>query len=185
MVSPTQWTWVWASSGSWWWTGKPGVLQPMGSQRVGHDWVTELNWTSSEFCMKLKSSYQLCDHHHKAWLAREWTSKLTCVAVDHRFWNSACGILHRTAHSVTPGFLQSELSKKGGRAKENKVGATVLFIISLRTDISSLWYSTVMNPNLGLVWEELHTKACEQQELGLTGGSFLQTDCHNIMIRAV
>ena len=35
----------WASSGSSWWTGKPGVLQSMGSQRVGHDWVMELNWT--------------------------------------------------------------------------------------------------------------------------------------------
>ena len=42
MASPTQWTWVWASAGSWWWTGKPGVLQSMGSQRVRHDWVTEL-----------------------------------------------------------------------------------------------------------------------------------------------
>jgi len=42
MASPTQWTWVWASSGSWWWTGKPGMLQFLGSQRVGHDWVTEL-----------------------------------------------------------------------------------------------------------------------------------------------
>ena len=37
--------WVWASSGSWWWTGKPGVLLSMGSQRVRHDWATELNWT--------------------------------------------------------------------------------------------------------------------------------------------
>ena len=45
MASPTQRTWVWASSGSWWWTGKPGVLQSMGSQRVEHNWVTELNWT--------------------------------------------------------------------------------------------------------------------------------------------
>ena len=44
MSSPMQWTWVWVSSGSWWWTGKPGVLQSMGSPRVGHDWVTELNW---------------------------------------------------------------------------------------------------------------------------------------------
>ena len=42
MASPTGWTWVWASSGSWWWTGRPGVLQSMGSQRVGYDWVTEL-----------------------------------------------------------------------------------------------------------------------------------------------
>ena len=45
MASPTQWTWVWASSRSWWWTGKPVVLQSMGSQRVGHNWATELNWT--------------------------------------------------------------------------------------------------------------------------------------------
>ena len=44
MASPTRWTWVWASSGSWWWTGRPGVLLSMGSQRVRHDWATELNW---------------------------------------------------------------------------------------------------------------------------------------------
>ena len=42
LVSPTWRTWVWASSDSWWWTGKPGVLQSMGSQRVGHDWETEM-----------------------------------------------------------------------------------------------------------------------------------------------
>ena len=45
MASPTQWTWVWVNSGSWWWTGRPGVLQSMESQRVRHDWATELNWT--------------------------------------------------------------------------------------------------------------------------------------------
>ena len=44
MASLTQWTWVWVNSGSWWWTGRPGVLWFMGSQRVGHDWATELNW---------------------------------------------------------------------------------------------------------------------------------------------
>ena len=43
MASPTWWTWVWVNSGSWWWTGRPGVLQFMGSQRVGHNWATELN----------------------------------------------------------------------------------------------------------------------------------------------
>ena len=48
MASPTQWTWVWVSSGSWWWTGRPGVLQSMGLQRVGHDWVTELNSTMNQ-----------------------------------------------------------------------------------------------------------------------------------------
>ena len=42
LASPTQCTWVWVNSGSWWWTGRPGVLRFMGSQRVGHDWVTEV-----------------------------------------------------------------------------------------------------------------------------------------------
>ena len=47
MASPTWWTWVWVNSGSWWWTGRPGVLRFMGSQRVGRDWATELNWTDN------------------------------------------------------------------------------------------------------------------------------------------
>ena len=45
MASLTRWMWVWVNSGSWWWTGRPGVLRFMGSQRVRHDWATELNWT--------------------------------------------------------------------------------------------------------------------------------------------
>jgi len=45
MASLTQWTWVWVDSGNWWCTGRPGVLRFLGLQRVGHDWVTELNWT--------------------------------------------------------------------------------------------------------------------------------------------
>ena len=45
MASLTQWPWVLVDSGSWWWTAMPGVLQFMGSQRVRHDWVTEMNWT--------------------------------------------------------------------------------------------------------------------------------------------
>ena len=44
MASPTRWMWVWVNSRSWWWTGRHGVLQFMGLQRVGHDWATELNW---------------------------------------------------------------------------------------------------------------------------------------------
>ena len=44
MASPTRWTWVWVNSRSWWWTGRPGMLWFMGSQGVGHDWATELNW---------------------------------------------------------------------------------------------------------------------------------------------
>ena len=44
VASLTQWTWVWVNSGSWWWTGRPGVLRFMGLQTVGHDWETELNF---------------------------------------------------------------------------------------------------------------------------------------------
>ena len=51
MASPTRWTWVWVNSGSWWWTGRPGVLWFMGWQRVGHNWATELNWTEFEYSL--------------------------------------------------------------------------------------------------------------------------------------
>ena len=46
MASLTQWTWVWVNSRSWWWTSRPGVLQSMQSQRVRHDWATELYWSN-------------------------------------------------------------------------------------------------------------------------------------------
>ena len=59
MASLTWWTCVWVSSGSWWWTGRPGVLQSMGLQRVGHDWATELNWTFySDHYMHVKCNYR-------------------------------------------------------------------------------------------------------------------------------
>ena len=45
MASPVRWTWVWVNPGSWWWTRRPGVLRFVESQRVVHDWATELNWT--------------------------------------------------------------------------------------------------------------------------------------------
>ena len=56
MASPTQWTWVWVDSRSWWWTGRLGMLWFMGSQRVGHDWATKLNWTEI-FPLSFKSTY--------------------------------------------------------------------------------------------------------------------------------
>ena len=57
MASPTQWTWVWVNSGSWWWTGRPGVLQSVGLQTVRHDWVTELN---IKFMLCYSVSVPLC-----------------------------------------------------------------------------------------------------------------------------
>ena len=62
MTSPTQWTWVWVNSGSWWWTGRPGVLRFMGSQRVGHNWATELNWTELKITADRDCSHEIKRH---------------------------------------------------------------------------------------------------------------------------
>ena len=62
-----QWMWVWVNSGSWWWTGRPGVLRFMGSQRVGHDWATELNWTE----LKKKRCWGWGVSYRK-WLGKAW-----------------------------------------------------------------------------------------------------------------
>ena len=55
MASPTQWTWVWVDSGSWWWTGRPGILRFMGSQKVGHNWATELNYANVNMAWNLST----------------------------------------------------------------------------------------------------------------------------------
>ena len=74
MASPTWWTWVWVSSGGWWWTGKPGVLQSMGLQRVRHDWATELNWKHPDSGNgwgqeeKGATEHEISGWHH--WLSR-------------------------------------------------------------------------------------------------------------------
>ena len=52
---------VWVNSGSWWWTGRPGMLQSMGSQRVGHDWATELNWADPSLFFPSFRSYTAAD----------------------------------------------------------------------------------------------------------------------------
>ena len=79
MASLTRWTWVWVNSGSWCWTGRPGMLRFMGSQRVRHDWATELNWTewiiekarefqkNSYFCfINYAKAFDYVDHY-KLW----------------------------------------------------------------------------------------------------------------------
>ena len=85
MGLPTWWMWVWASFGSWWWTGKPGMLLSMRSQRVGHNWVTELNWSPWGYCicilkvwcnklLYISSQPYILWHHIASW-------KLTIVGV--------------------------------------------------------------------------------------------------------
>ena len=76
-ASLTRWTWVWVNSGSWWWTGRPGMLRFMESQRVGHDWATELNWTDAYSAYQFSSVQSLgC-----VWLfATPWTAALQAVS---------------------------------------------------------------------------------------------------------
>ena len=80
MASPTQWTWVWASSGSWWWTGNPGVLQSIELQRVRHDWVTELNIILNVHGAKPKEFLLRSGTRHECPLSlfptQYWNSKL-------------------------------------------------------------------------------------------------------------
>ena len=81
MASPTRWTWVWVNSGSWWWTGRPGVLWFMGLQRVGHDWVTELHWTDT---CKLEILYNgVC---YSASLLNYTFNEVTLVAWSQSWW---------------------------------------------------------------------------------------------------
>ena len=95
MASLTRWTWVWVNSGSWWWTGRPGMLQSMGLQRVGHNWATELNWLwFLSVCIQgtLKSLFQL--HSSKPLIL--WMSGFFAVHLSH---------LYMQFHSVAQSYL--------------------------------------------------------------------------------
>ena len=75
MASLTRWTRVCVDSASWWWTGRPGVLRFMGSQRVGHNWVTELNWTEP----KLNILLNFTEHYYFRILTRNPNKSLLCL----------------------------------------------------------------------------------------------------------
>ena len=78
MASPTRWTWVWVNSRKWWWTGRPGVLRFMGSQRVGRDWATELNWT------------ELIPIRHRWVVPSPYCPQSFCETLEGRYWDWQC-----------------------------------------------------------------------------------------------
>ena len=112
MASWTQWTWIWASSGSWWWTGKPSVLQPMGSQKVRHNWAVELNWTATHSSTlaweiwwteepgRLQSMWSQRVRH-------DWVTSLSLFTFMHwrRKWQPTPVFLPGESHWYEPGGL--------------------------------------------------------------------------------
>ena len=93
MASPTRWTWVSVNSGTWWWTGRPGVLRFMGWQRVGHDWVTELNWTEESYSHQIRASILL-------------TQYVSLLFDSHivKKWNLFLAIHHKSFRGTHPLF---------------------------------------------------------------------------------
>ena len=91
MASPTQWTWVRVNSGSWWWTGRPGVLQSMGSQRVGPDWVTDLNWTQVQGILKslLHHNLKASIFQHSAFFMVQLFTSIHSYWKKHSFYGKA------------------------------------------------------------------------------------------------
>ena len=87
MVSLTQWTWVWVDSGSWWWTGRPGVLRFMGSPRVGHDWATELDWTGLNILLR-SLSYE-----------EKWCMYFVCYSLNSKYLYGPTSLLPRDPHT--------------------------------------------------------------------------------------
>ena len=86
MASLTRWTWVWVNSRSWWWTRRPGLLQFMGSQRVGHDWATELNWTDRCESWTIKRAERKRIDAFKLWSWRRlwrvpWTARKSKMSI--------------------------------------------------------------------------------------------------------
>ena len=87
MISPTQWTWVWAKSRRWWRTGKPGVLQSMGWPRVWHSWASELNWTEVLLLLFALISFALADCSKKILL---WFISKNVLPVFSSRHNMSC-----------------------------------------------------------------------------------------------
>ena len=109
MASSTQWTWVWVNFGSWWWTGRPAVLQFMGSRRVGQDWATELNWTAWHFVQVVLSSILNFQPFNKCpfWISSRYQSPTIIM------WNSPQGFWKDCEYYYLP-LVDEQVETQGG-----------------------------------------------------------------------
>jgi len=104
MASLTQWTWVWVISRSWWWTGRLGLLQSMGSLRVRHDWATELNWTLHRSYTNRVTIYSLVILFSQ--FSQLWTSQVPCLCEVFQscltFWDRMdCSLQGSSVHGIS------------------------------------------------------------------------------------
>ena len=81
MASLTLWTWVLVNSGSWWWTGRPGVLLFMGSQRVGHDWATDLIWSETLLLHVLENQNIFVTHFIEIFALLRWSGTKSAISL--------------------------------------------------------------------------------------------------------
>ena len=153
MASLTRWTWVWVSSRSWWWTGKPGVLQFMGLQRVGHDWVTEWNWIPDcltcllrklYVCISLFLLFSCSVVSNSLWPHELQHARPPCPSPTPGAYSNSCPLsqwCHPTiSSSVVPfssclwsfpasgSFLMSQLFTSGGQSIGASVSASILLM---------------------------------------------------------
>ena len=137
MTSLTQWTWVWVNSGSWWWTGRPRVLQSTGTQRVGHNWATELNWTEVLFQTNItrpQTSLLKAVLKEKFHLKGKW-SKMEGLGEREGWW----------AQEAVFGWQQINGGSVGQNSPANPPGSPIPGILQARTlewvaiSFSSAW----------------------------------------------
>ena len=105
MASLTWWTWVCVSSRSWWWTGKPGMLQSVQLQRVGQDWVTPLNWTDS-LLLKIPEGSGLTETQHGSYKLQDLASVSLTVLHIPTLQSTALNFLFLESIPTSPFLVQ-------------------------------------------------------------------------------
>ena len=108
MASPTQWTWVWVIFGSWWWTGKPGVLQSRGLQRVGQDWVTELtDQPLTGYCVLPSTVHSLCSSNNDRIKTQVWSCRCKALiqSMALALWYNEIHIPYKDLNDLASWYL--------------------------------------------------------------------------------